>query len=217
MKTQDDILRIEDYLDGKLTQQENSEIKERLVTDSEFAKLYAFRLKLRDDLQKAKHYENTRKQVSSAIKREQNQSRRLVIYAIAAGLALLVAIPGIYTMVNRTETTVAETDSTSTEVYEPQTSQPNEVASDGQYIPELSKMKVTQTNDSVIFEWEPSLEKPSKLVILSLLDFDEALSIAVESHTQRMALPSENLPAAKLVWYIEGFAGKDTIEIYKAK
>ncbi|MDO8951013.1 MAG: hypothetical protein Q7U86_00230, partial [Draconibacterium sp.] len=201
---QNNIDLIEQFLDGNLSKEEQHNFNVRLETDDEFAELYRFRLKIREDLQKAKQYEKTRGQVSGAIKRVKKQNQRLIIYAVAAGLALLIAIPGVFTLINRTETTVAETDSTDTQLFEPQTSVPKEVASDGKYFPELLKMEVTQTNDSVIFEWEPALTNPAILILLSQSGEKQILKKDLEAETARTALKKEQLPSGKIVWYIEG-------------
>lgn len=211
---QNNIDLIELFIDGHLSKEEQHKFNERLETDVEFAELYRFRLQIREDLQKAKQYEKTRAQVSGAIKSVKNQNRRIVIYAVAAGLTLLVAIPGIFTLVNRTETTtVSETDSTERQLFEPQTSLPKEVASGGQYIPELLKMEVTQTNDSVIFEWEPALTNPAILVLLTQSGEKQILKKELEAATTRTALKKEQLPFGKIVWYIEGFAARDSFEV----
>ena len=204
---------IELFIDGHLSKEEQHKFNERLETDDEFANLYRFRIKIREDLQKANQYEKTSAQVSGAIKRVKSQNQRIVIYAVAAGLTLLVAIPGIFTLVNRTETTVAETDSTETQLFEPQTSLPKEVASGGQYIPELLKMEVTQTKDSVIFEWEPALTNQATLVLILQVNEKQILKKELEAATTRTALKKEQLPFAKIVWYIEGFAARDSFEV----
>ncbi len=211
---QNNIDLIEQFLDSNLTKEEQHKFNVRLETDDEFAELYRFRLKIRDDLQKAKQYEKTQALVSGAIKRIKNQNRRLVIYAVAAGLALLVAMPGIFTLVNRQETsTVAETDSTDTQFFEPQTSVPKEVASDGKYVPELLKMDVTQTNDSVIFEWEPATTNPATLVLISQSDEKQILKKDLKAETARTAIKKEQLPSGNIEWYIEGFADRDSFEV----
>lgn len=205
---------IEQFIDGQLSKEEQHKFNVRLETDDDFANLYRFRLKIREDLLKAKQYEKTRDQVSGTIKRVKKQNRRIVIYTVAAGLALLVAIPGIFTLVNRTETnTVAETDSTDAQLFEPQTSVPKEVASGGQYIPELLKMEVTQTDDSVIFEWEPATTNPATLVLITQSDEKQILKKDLEAETARTALKKEQLPSGKIVWYIEGFAERDSFEV----
>lgn len=211
---QDNIGLIEQYIDGNLSKEEQHKFNVRLETDDEFAELYWFRLKIREDLQKAKQYEKTQVQVSGAIKKVKNQNRRLVIYAVAAGLALLIAIPGIFTVVNKLEQNdLAETDSTNIEFFEPQLKQPESYADQGQYVSDALTLTATQTNDSTIFQWQPALEKASKLVIIEQANGNEVFNSNINANTQRMALSNDKLPSGKIIWYIEGFAARDTFEI----
>jgi hypothetical protein len=211
---QNNIDQIEQFIDGLLSQEEQNNFNVRLETDQEFAALYRFRIKIREDLQKAKQYEKAGKLVAGTIKSYERKKRLNTFYAIASGLVLLIAIPGIFTIVNKHEqNNLAETDSTQTEVFEPQTSLPKEVASGGQYIPELLRMEVTQTNDSVIFEWEPTLTNPAVLVLITQSDEIQILKKELEAETARTAIRKEQLPFGKIFWYIEGFAARDSFEV----
>lgn len=211
---QNNIDLIEQYIEGNLSKEEQHKFNVRLQTDGEFANLYRFRLKIRKDLQKAKHYEKTRTQVSGAIKRVKNQNRMLIYYAVAAGLALLVAIPGIFTIVNiQEQNNLAESDSTNIEFFEPQLKQPESYADQGQYVSGSLTLTTTQTNDSTIFQWQPALVKTSKLVITELVNGNEVYNSNISVNTQRIALSNDKLPSSKIIWFIEGFTARDTFKV----
>ncbi|MGC9355390.1 MAG: hypothetical protein ACP5D9_16195, partial [Mariniphaga sp.] len=125
METKDnnDIIFIEEYLDGKLSKPEMEQFMQRLESDEEFAKLYRFRMKIREDWQRARQYEAVHQEVGGAIRNEKNKKRRTVIYAVAASLAFLVAISGVFSLMNRqpepSPIIVTEEDTTEMELFEP--------------------------------------------------------------------------------------------------
>lgn len=214
INNQNNIELIERFIDGNLSKEEQHNFNVRLEIEDEFAALYRFRLKIRRDLQKAKQYETTRMRVSGAIKKVQKQNRKFVIYAIAAGLTLLIAIPGVFTILNKPHhNNLAETDSTQTEVFEPQIIQPESYANQGQYVPGVLTLTVVQTNDSVIFKWEPALSEIAKLVVLNLSNGSELINTNISPDIQQKVIPADKLPSGKIIWYIEGFAARDSFEI----
>lgn len=205
---------IEQFIDGNLSKEEQHNFNVRLENDDEFANLYRFRLKIREDLLKAKQYEKTGKLVAGTIKNIQRKKRRNTIYAIAAGLTLLIAIPGIFTLTNKqNQNNIAEADSTSIEIYTPQIKQPESYANQGQYIPDALILTETQTSDSIIFKWQPAFDKPSKLVIIELANGNEVFNSNINANAQRMALSNDKFTTDKLIWYIEGFAARDSFEV----
>jgi len=211
---QNNIDLIEQFLDGLLSQEEQNNFNVRLETDDEFAELYRFRIKIREDLQKAKHYEKAGKLVAGTIKTYVRKKRLNTFYAIAAGLVLLIAIPGIFTIANKHEqNNLAETDSTQTEVFEPQIKQPESYANQGQYVPDALILSATQTNDSVIFQWKPALSETAKLVVLKQANGDELINTEISPDTQQKTISTDKLSTGKIIWYIEGFAVRDSFEI----
>lgn len=211
---QNNIDLIEEFIDGNLSKEDQRNFNVRLKTDQEFASLYRFRLKIREDLQQAKQYEKTGKLVAGIIKNVQRKKRRNTIYAIAAGLALLIAIPGIFTIVNKQEqNNLAKADSTKTEIFTPQIKQPESFANQGQYVPDAITLNVSQTNDSVIFQWQPPIQEASKLVIIGQANGKEVFNSEIKANAQRIALSNDKLTSGKLVWYIEGFAARDSFRV----
>lgn len=211
---QNNIDLIEQFLDGLLSMEEQNNFNVRLETDQEFAALYRFRIKIREDLLKAKQYEKAGNLVSGTIKRYERKKRLNTIYAIAAGLVLLIAIHGVFTIVNKQEqNNLAETDSTQTEVFEPQIKEPESYANQGQYVPDALILSATQTNDSVIFQWKPALSETAKLVVLKQANGDELINTEISPDTQQKTISTDKLSTGKIIWYIEGFAVRDSFEI----
>lgn len=211
---QNNIDLIEQFLDGNLSKEEQNNFNNLLKSDKEFAYLYRFRLKIREDLQKAIQYEKTGKLVAVTIKNINRKKRLNTIYAIAAGLTLLIAIPGIYTIVNKQEqNNLAEADSTNSEIFTPQIKQPESYANQGQYVPEALSLSTSQTNDSIVFQWEPALDKASKFVIIEQAKGNEVFNSNINANARRIALSNDKLPSGKIIWYIEGFAARDSFNV----
>ena len=127
-KSNNDIVSIENYLDSKLSKSEMEQFLQRLESDEEFAKLYRFRLKIRNDWQKARQYESVQQEVADAIRNEKSKKRRTVIYAVAASLAFLVVISGVFSLITRqpapSQIIATDEDSTELELLEPQVKEP---------------------------------------------------------------------------------------------
>jgi len=223
MKTKDnnDIIFIEEYLDGKLSKTEMEQFLQRLESDEEFSKLYRFRLKIRDDWQKARQYETVRKEVAGAIRNEKNKKRRTVIYAVAASLAFLVVISGVFSLLNResspSQKIATEKDSTELELFEPQVKEPASYADSGRYDPAAPEKKLVTgfeiQKDSLVFSWQPALKTATDLVILSEGTEKELFRRSLKPETEKAVLHRNELPAGKMIWYIEGFVARDSFEV----
>jgi hypothetical protein len=223
MKTKgnNNIYLIEDYLDGKLSEQEKKDFLQRLETDAEFAKLYRYRLKIRDDWQKARQYESIKQEVVGAIKQTKSKQRKTVLYAVAASLAFLVVISGVFTMINRepapSQIIATEKDSTETELFEPQVKEPVSYADSGRYDPDFPENELVAgfkiQNDSLVFFWQPALMTETDLVILEQETEKEILRRSLQPESEKMVLHRNELPAGKMVWYLESFQKRDSFEI----
>jgi hypothetical protein len=223
MKTKDnnDIILIEEYLDGKLGKKEKEQFLQRLETDAVFAKLYRFRLKIRDDWQKARQYETTQREVAGAIRSAKNKKRRTVIYAVAASLAFLVVISGIFTVINRqpepARIAETETDSSGVQEFEPQIKEPGIYADSGRYVPDEVMKEISLSfeiqNDSLVFTWKPALIIETDFVILEQETEKEILRKSLQPEAEKMVLHRNELPAGKMVWFLDGFVVRDSFEL----
>lgn len=220
-KENNDIVLIEDYFDGKLSKIEKEQFMNRLKSDEDFAKLYRFRLKIRNDWQKARQYESVQQEVTGAIRNEKNKKRRTVIYAVAASLAFLVAISGIFSLLNRqpapSQILATEEDSTERELFDPQIREPATYTDSGHYNPDAMKKELVTgfkiQNDSLIFSWQPALKTTTDLVILSQETGKELFRKPLQPKSEKIVLYRNELPAGKMVWHLDGFAVKDSFEL----
>lgn len=220
-----DILVIEDYLDGKLNKQEEVQFQKKLESDTEFAKLYRFRLRIRNDLQKADHYKNIHQQVTSAIKNVKKEKQRKIVYAVAASIALLIVISGVLTLVNQKhkapQIAIDEFDTSKVETYQPQMKEPESYAKTGRYDPDLGAKELSLSfaveNDSLVFSWQPVTECKSNLIVIMQESEKELFKKQVKLSSSRIELPRNELPAGKMVWYIEGFAARDSFELVEIR
>ena len=225
METQNnkDIILIENYLDGKLSEEEKNCFLQQMESDPEFAKLYRFRLKIRNDWQKAQQYKAARQQVVDTVRKAKYNKRRKVIYAVAASLTLLVIVSGVFTIVNQHQNSSRivsiDSDSTQVETHEPQLKKPESYANSGRYNPEAEAKELflsfTFENDSLVFNWHPITDGESDLVVISQESENELFRKKIMLSDQVLSINRDKLPPGKLVWYIEGFAGRDSIQLKK--
>jgi len=223
METQNnnDILLIEDYLDGKLNKTASKAFEKRLKNDPELAELYSFRLKIRGDWQKARQYEAIKQEVAGAIRSAKNKKRHTIIYAVAASLAFLIVISGIFTIINRQQkpAKIAETktDSSGVHEFEPQIKEPGIYADSGRLEPdelmEEISLRFEKQNDSLVFTWQPALENETDLVIFLHETEQEVLRRSLQPESEKVVLHRNELPAGKMVWYLENCSKKDNFEI----
>jgi hypothetical protein len=212
-----DIERIEQYIDNQLSDNEKEQFVKDLENDNAFAELYQFRLKIRDDLQKAKQYKQIRDKVSFSIKKTKGKTRkRNIIYAAAASLTLLIAIPGIIGITSQPDITkqvVSTNDTLGNELYTPQVKQPESFGNQGEYRSNKLTLTFDEKNDSLIFQWLPALKKQSNLIIMQQSDGEEVFRKEIKINTKQISISNKILPSCKLIWYIEASATRDSFEI----
>ncbi len=208
-----DIELIEQYIDGELTTDEKKDFNRRLESDSSFAKLYRFRLKIKTDLQKAEQYRQVSNKIADSVKRVKQKQHRKIGYAIAATVALLIAIPGFLTITKQQDNiNIAKTDSTKTELLAPKIKQPKNYANTGKYVASNMILTTKIKNDSIIFSWQPPVEKRTVLIIRKPND-SEVFRQEIKQGTKQVTLKSSNLPKGKLIWHIDGYEIKDSFSI----
>lgn len=218
METQNnnDILLIEDYLDGKLSKSEREAFEKRLKNERGLAELYWFREKIREDWQKVRNYQAASQKVESVIKQLKNNNRRKIIYAVAASLAVMIVIAGALTFDFRGEQQqVAETkiDSAKTQTFEPQIKQPESYANSGEYNEAEFSLSHQIKNDSIVLSWQPAFNTETDLIILLQKNEKEAFRTLIKPGLERMVLYRNDLPAEEMVWYIEGYSARDSFEV----
>ena len=216
-----DIDLIENFLDGKLSSGEEEELQLRLKSDMEFAKLFRFRLKIRDDWERARQYEAINREVAGAIRQIKRKQRQIAVYAVAASLAFLVIVSGILSIMGRQQGTaqkMAETkDSMYNDEIELKMKKPDVYADSGIYNPENMGVQFSMCfetrDDSLFFSWQPALKTKTDLVIQWQKTKKEVFRKSVQPGSVRFTMYAKELPAGKMIWSLDGFAAADSINI----
>jgi hypothetical protein len=68
-------------------------------------------------------------------------------------------------------------------------------------------------NDSLVFSWQPALKTATDLVIFSEGTEKELFRKSLKPETEKAVLHRSELPARKMIWYIEGFTERDSFEL----
>jgi hypothetical protein len=218
-KGNNDIYFIEDYLDGKLSSQDKNDLERRLATDMEFAKLYHFRLKIRDDWQEARKYIAINNEVASAIKQSKSRQQKTILYAVAASIAFLVVITGVFSlMISQPESVrIAEVkaDSTMNEEMVPQITQPGFYADSGRYVTDLNPLLLNTSvkGDSIVFTWQPRLKNETEMGIFLWESEKEVFRQTLNPGSDKLVLTRNILPAGKMFWYLKDFIARDSFEV----
>jgi len=214
---------IEDFLDRKLSKQQDIEFQERLKTDKDFEQLYNFRMQIAEDWQKASEYEQARKQAKSLIKSiDKNKYRRLIIYAFAATLALLVIIPGVIFFNNRNNNypgLAKNKEKDTIQSYTPQLKLPEEKTSIFYHdtvilVSPLNDLEI-KNNDSIFFKWLPTLDSAETLVIENRIDNRIVFDKRIEKGLETFELEPEFLPVGEYYWQLKGLSAKDSFRIVR--
>jgi hypothetical protein len=89
---------IEQYVEGKLTEEEKRSFLKQLETDQELQRLYRFRTGLAGNWNKDEEYDKTKEWVGSVIQQAKNQKRALRgrIILIAASILILASLGSIW-------------------------------------------------------------------------------------------------------------------------
>ena len=102
-----DFNRIEDFISGKLSSEQEQKFRERLNTEPELEKAYRFRLKIAPFWNEAETYKETKKQVKILLNHEKGRRKRFtMVYYIAASVVILIGIAIFY--MNRDKQTSQE-------------------------------------------------------------------------------------------------------------
>lgn len=214
---------IEDFLDGKLTSEQNVKFQERLKTDKEFKELYDFRMKISEDWQEANEIEQALQQtkfIIEGINRKRN--RRIIVYAIAATLALLVIIPGVIFIGIRNNNSPGFVDNNNIDTsqsYQPQLKLPEEKTSLFYIdtiilVSPLNDVKI-KISDFVLFSWLPSLDSTEILVIENRIGNKVVFDKKIERGLETFTLEHDFLPVGEYYWYFRGLSAKDSFRIVK--
>lgn len=212
--------RIEDFLDGKFSEDEKIEFLEQMKTDKELERLYRQRMELAGNWVKAKKYEIVHRQVAELIREEKSQkNNRLFVWSIAASFLILVSIAGIvmYTGQPAKQSDLANNSKGVETPLIPQIKQAEEKASI-QIMGELkliTPIKNDQYNraDSIVFKWETDTVAESYLIIGNQKDGKTIYREKIKLSDRQFILDKNFLPQGQYTWSIEGFVANGKFQV----
>jgi len=207
-QSNEDTLLIEQYIDGELNTEEIAVFEKRLKNDKDFKKLYQFRIDMVQKWNEAKQYEAIKNEVVSIAKEQQQKKRQnIFIYSAAAVMVLLLAIPGVLKLMNKTdEVQLAQGEKVAIQI---NTSKEKGSISyyDKNYQQLRPKNNQLLSSDSlIIFEWNSSLAIETSLVILDKNTKQEVKRISVNSGDKKLQM-EQQLLKGEYTWKLEGFEG----------
>jgi len=211
---------IEKYLDGKLTEEENTRFRELLLTDPELAEQYQIRIKLAENWTKAKEYGNTRQSIAATIREAKLEKKnRLFVWSIAASFLILLSISGIVIVTDRIskQVPIANNAEGIESPVVPQIKYAEEKASihfkgELQMLSPI-KNKLYNRSDSIVFAWKSEVDAETNLTIENQKNGKTVYREKIKVNAQKFVLEMNFLPEGEYLWYIEGFPGKEKFRV----
>ena len=211
---------IEQYLDGKLTEQENERFRHSLASDPELALQYQIRIKLAENWAKTKEYGSTRQIISETIREAKSEKKnRLFAWSIAASFLVLLSVSGILVLTGpgSKQAQMANNDEKTESQYVPQLKQAEEKASVF-FMGELKLIspvqgKLCNKNDSIVFLWNSDVDAISNLTIENQKSGKTIYREKIKIAAKRFVLEKKILPEGEYSWYIEGFQVKEKFKV----
>jgi len=211
---------IEQYLEGKLTEEENGQFQEMLITNPELAEQYQIRIKLAENWIKAKEYGEIRQSIAGTIKIAKSEKKnRLFAWSIAASFLVLLSVSGIFVFTNRTgkETTIARNSKESESPMIPQIRQAEEKAS----IHIMGELKLISPilnqlcnkSDSIVFTWNSDVDAETNLTIENQKNGKTVYREKIKLNAKKFVLEKNFLPDGEYQWSIEGFPAKEKFKV----
>lgn len=212
--------RIEDFLDGKFSEEEKIEFLEQLKTDKELERLYRQRVELAENWVKAKKYEGVHNQIAELIREEKSHKmNRLFVWSIAASFLILVSVSGIvmFTSQPGKQPGLADNAKGTETPLIPQIRQAEEKAS----INILGELKLItpiknglcSRADSIVFKWETDAETETYLIIGSQIDGKTIYREKIKLSDKLFILDKNFLQQGQYTWSIEGFMDKEKFQV----
>lgn len=213
--------RIEDFLDGKFSEEEKIEFIEQMKTDKELERQYRQRIELAENWVKATKYESTHTRIAELIREEKSHKKnRLFVWSIAASFLILFSISGIVMFTNRpdNQSNLANNTKESQTPLIPQIKQAEEKAS-MHIVGELKlitpiKNELCNKADSIVFKWETNAEAETYLIIGNQKDGKTIYREKIRLSDKLFILDKNFLPQGQYIWSIEGFASEEKFQVF---
>ena len=212
--------RIEDFLDGRLSEVENMEFKEQLKTDKELDRLYRQRIALAAAWTKAKRYEETRHSISQIIRKTKSDKKaRYFMWSAAASLLIILSVSGIVVF-NRFPTMPNEFVGTGQGI-ETQVVPRIKYAEEKVSIHFMGELKMLapinnkrcSRNDSIVFTWSSNVDAETNITIDNQKDGKTVYREKIKVNAKKFVLEKNFLPEGEYQWFIEGFPEKGTFNV----
>jgi hypothetical protein len=214
---------IENFLDGKLSEEEKILFYTKLETDTKFKTLYQQRIALAESWGKAKKYEKTYLEISGVIRTQKLKNRNTrYLWSIAASVTLLISIASVVMFSNHKRDLEFANNSKGSETYaNPKMNQIEEKAS--LYI--IGKLDLISPildqsysySDSITFRWHADSNTESFLVIISRSNGKQVYKHKLKISAKQFVLKEGILQTDQYEWFIEGFPAKGKFSIRDTK
>ena len=216
--------RIEDFLEGRLSEEENIEFREQLISDKELYRLYRQRIAIGITWMKAKKYEKTRHSVSEIIREVKSDTKnKLFIWSAAASIFILLSVSGIviFNHYPATQIGMAEKSQGVETPVVPHIKFAEEKASI-HFMDELKMLapinnKTCNRNDSIVFTWLSKADAESNIIIENQNTGKTVYREKIKINSGKFVLEKNFLPEGKYQWSIEGFPGKEKFSIVSSE
>ena len=214
-----DILLIEDYLDGKLDQEQIDSFNERLKTDQAFARLFETRSKLVTEFQRAHQYQLLRDEIGGVMAQESRAFlgiRPVWLYSVAASVILLAGLYIVFLTFSdgsgTSELPFAAEDST--EVL--RVDKPENYASVDTVAPLLVsplKDELFAVTSEIRLRWEDTSGLEADLLVRNKQDKLLLIRKKILLSDGVFTIHPGMLPKGKYIWYINDTLRKGSFEI----
>lgn len=209
---------IENYLDGKLSEPEQSEFHDKRINDPDFDRLCNEQTKLRNEWRKAGQLHQTRIEVADSIRKEKNRKRKILYtWATAASILLIISISGVmYWNVNTNHqpSFTGQNKEYNSETYDSVSPQFKEIEEKASFGTADTLMLLGPVNNQeckishyIVFRWKPALIDSTNIVIKSLKNDNVVFREKIGPGNLSFILEKGFLPVGDYVWHLQDTKG----------
>lgn len=220
-----DMLLIENYLDGKLSGEQQEAFLKRLKNDEGFAETFEFRKKMPGLMKDASNYETTRNEVGMAI-RQQKQLvfgvNRNLVFAAAALILVIIGFAAILRFAidkdaGQSDQLVDKSLKEVLKIDEPLSFATSAIAPKKLEIISPTKFQVFQTGEKIVFKWNSQSRTSGKLSVENYKTKEVVFDVEVFLQDREYIFSSQKPDTGKYTWYLVDTIpkGSFTIEPYK--
>jgi hypothetical protein len=218
--SKEDILLVEDFLDGKLDKEQLKAFKKRMQADAAFARLVELRTNLQPEYQRAAEYGLLKSKIGNVIDREERPAMGINPVWVISIAATVIILVGIYIIFL---TTSSDTDKSNqlTKADSAEMMQMDE--------PEAYAVKRTLTftlkspvldesfgpDEDIILKWETPETGEADLYIKTKTGTTILINKRIDLAEEQYSLDMGILPVGSYTWYINDTTAKGSFTIAK--